>query len=116
MSALPIVTRTREEVIRLWVKALRSGEYRQHRDELRNDNAFCCLGVLCDLAAKDGGDQWRRGTKVFRYQDQGGIAPVEFERFLFGHHHRAQIFRRLANLNDSGHTFCEIANEIEMLA
>lgn len=29
-----------------WVDALRSGKYTQTRDELFNDNKFCCLGVL----------------------------------------------------------------------
>jgi hypothetical protein len=35
-----------------WVAALRSGEYQQGRNFLRTDEGFCCLGVLCDLAAK----------------------------------------------------------------
>ena len=33
-----------------WVKALRSGEYKQAIDELRNFNGFCCLGVLLDIS------------------------------------------------------------------
>lgn len=42
-----------------WVKALRSGEYKQGRAALRTaDDKFCCLGVLCDLAAKDGRMKW----------------------------------------------------------
>jgi hypothetical protein len=36
----------------LWLKALRSGEYKQGREYL-NNNGFCCLGVLCDLYAKE---------------------------------------------------------------
>jgi len=39
--------------IKEWVKALRSGEYKQGQSYLRNrDNKFCCLGVLCDLTNK----------------------------------------------------------------
>lgn len=39
-----------------WVAALRSGEYRQGRHVLHNvdENTYCCLGVLCDLAVKAG--------------------------------------------------------------
>lgn len=39
----------------LWVEALRSGEYKQGRMELHSaNNEFCCLGVLCSIAVKQG--------------------------------------------------------------
>jgi hypothetical protein len=44
----------RPEIRARWTAALRSGEYEQGRQCLRSDDEFCCLGVLCDLAAKDG--------------------------------------------------------------
>jgi hypothetical protein len=39
-----------------WVKALRSGEYKQGRERLRSGNQFCCLGVLADLVIKENPD------------------------------------------------------------
>lgn len=33
-----------------WVAALRSGEYAQGHDRLCTGDAFCCLGVLADIA------------------------------------------------------------------
>ena len=33
-----------------WLVALESGEYKQGRGRLRDDNGFCCLGVACDLS------------------------------------------------------------------
>lgn len=33
-----------------WVKALRSGEYRQGRTYFDRYGKFCCLGVLCKVA------------------------------------------------------------------
>jgi hypothetical protein len=42
-----------------WVAALRSGDYKQARERLRRNGSHCCLGVLCDLFAKEGGKAWR---------------------------------------------------------
>ena len=42
-----------------WVKALRSGEYRQGREHLRTaDGAYCCLGVLACIAGYDPYDEF----------------------------------------------------------
>lgn len=51
-----------------WVAALRSGEYRQGNCFLKSETpatippTFCCLGVLCDLAAKEGVAKWEMRT------------------------------------------------------
>lgn len=42
------------EVKAKWLSALRSGEYAQTKEVLQSDEGFCCLGVLCDIAVKDG--------------------------------------------------------------
>lgn len=45
-------TKMRPKVKKEWIAALRSGDYRQGRGQLRSeDNSFCCLGVLCNLHA-----------------------------------------------------------------
>lgn len=36
-----------------WVDALRSGQYSQTEEILRDNAGFCCLGVLCDLYRKE---------------------------------------------------------------
>lgn len=37
-----------------WIKALESGEYNQAKSMLNNgQGGFCCLGVLCDVYAKE---------------------------------------------------------------
>jgi hypothetical protein len=48
------------EIKQKWVDALRSGEYQQGRNSLRNGNGFCCLGVLCDLYSKENNKSWTR--------------------------------------------------------
>ena len=44
----------KEEVKNLWIEALRSGEYSQTQSTLSDEDGFCCLGVLCEVAIKNG--------------------------------------------------------------
>lgn len=37
-----------------WIAALRSGKYKQTTGVLCREGAYCCLGVLCELAIEDG--------------------------------------------------------------
>lgn len=46
--------RTPEQVWDLWIDTLESGKYKQTTGALKEGDSFCCLGVLCDLAVKDG--------------------------------------------------------------
>lgn len=39
------------EVKTKWVEALRGGKFEQGRATLRDGDRFCCLGVLCEVAA-----------------------------------------------------------------
>lgn len=48
-----------------WVNALRSGEYRQARERLRQTGAYCCLGVLCTLVP---GVEWE-DDDAYVYED-----------------------------------------------
>ena len=45
--------------MRLWVDALRSGDYGQTTGVLCNGKDYCCLGVACEVAIKDGVDVLR---------------------------------------------------------
>lgn len=50
----------RAEIKERWIDALLSGDYKQGTGRLRRQgdddgpDEFCCLGVLCELAVKDG--------------------------------------------------------------
>lgn len=44
----------RQDIKEQWVAALRSGEFNQARRYLSIDGGYCCLGVLCELAYRDG--------------------------------------------------------------
>jgi hypothetical protein len=55
------MTKMNPEVKAKWLAALRSGEYSQTADKLRDTGSggYCCLGVLCDLYAKERmGGKW----------------------------------------------------------
>ena len=41
-----------------WIAALRSGQYEQTDMRLRNNEGYCCLGVLCDLYSRETGEAW----------------------------------------------------------
>ena len=53
-------------VKRRWIKALRSGKYRQGKGQLKDEYpsgkaSYCCLGVLCDLYNKTcKTDRWEK--------------------------------------------------------
>jgi hypothetical protein len=46
---------TKAQCIR-WIAALRGGKYRQGHRRLRSGDQYCCLGVLGDLMAAEGGE------------------------------------------------------------
>lgn len=49
-----------KRIKKLWIKALRSGKYKQAHAAMRTrDNTFCCLGVLCDLFTKEKRRRWK---------------------------------------------------------
>jgi hypothetical protein len=64
-----------------WVAALRSGKYTQGRYSLATvgadgEIAYCCLGVLCDLAVKDGVISEKSVTASGRYLQYLGESNV----------------------------------------
>lgn len=54
------------EIKAKWVAALRSGEYEQGKGALRTANdKFCCLGVLCDIHARETGVAWSDTDSIY---------------------------------------------------
>lgn len=65
----------RADIKNRWILALRSNEYDQGTGRLRDANdGYCCLGVLCDLAAQDGVGQWT-DLNQRSYPEAQGIKP-----------------------------------------
>ena len=115
----------KQSIMKKWVAALRSGEYRQTTGSLTvisgaEDRGFCCLGVLTDLCAKnfdlpleellslkkDGGicgdvEKWSGMVSAF-----GDLPKMASAEYSVKH-------KSLADLNDAGAGFSRIADVIE---
>lgn len=95
--------------VKKWVKALRSGKFKQCYERLFDGKRYCCLGVACVLA----------GMKPNKYNSFGNSAssflPLEARKWLGIKRSDPRIGERGAvTLNDGlGFTFKQIADEIE---
>ena len=106
----------KEDVMKLWVKALRSGDYKQGRGQLKrsekNGNTrFCCLGVLCDISLLT---TW--GQAVDSYFGSTGHLTPKVREWSGITSRSGAIFNTefaLTTYNDEGKTFDEIADIIE---
>lgn len=102
-----------EDVKEKWLAALRSGEYKQCGGQLYNGYGYCCLGVLEMVTLGE----------VDCYPDSGdamgmpGRISCKLMGVLFRAGHTAPAFSVgesfLAELNDTGTSFLEIADLIE---
>lgn len=67
-----------------WVAALRSGKYEQTNGALKDEDGFCCLGVLCDVVKDRVGLSWRKleGSCVtLTMGDATGSLPTQVSIF-----------------------------------
>ena len=111
-----------------WVAALRSGEYRQTQGILQDSNGFCCLGVACDLYAKEHPEaRWMQtdnGVYIFNALPSqpttsvrsGTILPAPVQQWLgltSADGELAGIDESLLLYNDRGTPFEQIAHIIE---
>lgn len=102
-----------------WLQALESGQYKQGKDVLRDDeDCFCCLGVACDLFIPETVDQGGYGYWYGEGADcEDSVAPKSVVEKLHLLSQNGKIAGRdeyepnscLAQLNDNGQTFKQIA-------
>jgi hypothetical protein len=110
-----------------WTAALRSGETPQALQKLRDADARCCLGVLCDLAVADGviPPPVEHDTDGWLYAGAGSVLPEEVARWAGLKDQTNPYFadelevgnasdtKGLAELNDDGWSFAQIADAID---
>ena len=97
--------------LKTWVEALRSGDYKQGRQSLRQWDNYCCLGVACDLVDSDGWDTSQVEVGMYFYGDNFAYMPENILADYYGLTDSEQ--RDLGMLNDNGFDFDEIADQIE---
>lgn len=97
--------------VRKWVKALRSGKYKQAKYVLHDGEGYCCLGVVCVLAGMK--PKFRKGQHHFGQSTC--ILPTQAKRWLGIKDDDPIIGRRSATtLNDDDNLRLKtIANRIE---
>lgn len=110
----------------LWIEALRSGDYKQGRNQLRRDDKFCCLGVACEVYEKHVGgldihamnDGVISGRVDYSYDGEYSGWPNVVRDWALGSLglttlDENELTAKLMNLNDGGHSFDEIADILE---
>lgn len=103
-----------DEFRKEWIVALRSGEYKQGRGYLHQEDRFCCLGVACDLLVKRGLVTEKRDVGEVTYYgipdstSQGSYLPIGIRDLLKIPHQSA-----IAGLNDDVKSFDYIAKALE---
>ena len=120
-----------KKVKTLWLKALRSRDYKQgknglHRKDREGNEMFCCLGVLCDLHAKAHNLKWTQsrecGSLYFTYRKSSGYLPKAVREWAGLKDDRGTIYNKdgktvkttLARMNDAiGSSFSQVAKAIE---
>lgn len=115
----------KKEILERWIAALRSGEYKQGRQQLYNGDGYCCLGVLCELAVKDGAirayDKEKETLLPMFLKEWAGVDPlvedISQSSETFGLsltvQPEGQHYQSLAALNDKGASFEQIADWLE---
>lgn len=104
---------------KLWVKALRSGKYEQTQGRLRTETGFCCLGVACDISNISSWRKFESSPLNHTYLGNDGVLPIEVREWLginfkgAFYDQNKMKFASLANMNDMGSSFEEIADIIE---
>ena len=104
----------KKNIAKKWIKALRSGDYKQGRHHLKDDKGgYCCLGVLCEITKKEHG--FKHYLKMSSdVEEFNQTLPRQIQIFV-GMDSASGVFGRekLTCLNDRGVNFNNIADVIE---
>lgn len=122
----PLNKRMNPKVKAKLIAALTSGKYKQAQGALRTRSGYCCLGVLCDLYAKEHPRKgWRRrlpGESDIRFgvSSEQLLLPIEVQEWSGITKDNGEFYDRqtgnscsLVELNDNGHSFDQIAKTIK---
>lgn len=113
----------KQEIKSKWLKALRSGKYKQGKNALATVNRlgnvkYCCLGVLCDLYLKEKKEKWGSGLEeqLLNIGKETALLPSKVMKWAGLKDYNPRIkdgYTTLSGMNDSGYSFKQIAEEID---
>lgn len=127
----------KKEIATRWVKALRSGKYKQGKCPLKYKTKagvtrHCCLGVLCELYNQDKKKQHKKpltvrparecevevakNTKAYAFGNSATVLPGQVMRWAGMRSTDGELpneRENLAEINDDGASFRQIAQIIE---
>lgn len=121
----------KKEIMELWTAALRSGNYKQGKQSLKDLNGnYCVLGVLCEISGLGSWKDYNSAKLKFHYRvdtsitvftasegiqppviEWAGITPLHLYSFCPVEINNEKT--TLTTINDSGKSFNEIADIIE---
>lgn len=108
------------ELKRVWLEALRSGEYKQTKGTLHNlcDGGFCCLGVAAKVwgvatPERMGVKEWENYKGEQAPSGAGDPSYYAALEELAGGWARKRFIAKGIAMNDEGKSFAEIADMIE---
>jgi len=134
---MTLKTKMNPEIKQKWVDALRSGKYDQGSEKLRSRQGYCCLGVLCDLYSQEQNQEWEfRGafeeentqpTDNWYFDNASEFLPESVREWAGFSLPSPQVrvdvtenddeddwfYDDIANLNDTGYTFNDLAKIIQ---
>ena len=90
-----------------WLAALRSGKYPQSSGYLKRDTGYCCLGVGCVINGIEESLLFYKGYPTIGWLPDDTLIYINDGQDI-------HLEATLANMNDSGKTFLEIADWIEI--
>lgn len=102
-----------------WLAELKSGDYKHGTGFLRDSDKFCCLGVLCNLHAKEHPHIAATQTNSYSYLGYSSILPDEVRDWA-GLNDSTGLFRNengfinsLVRINDTSSSYKPVIEVIE---
>jgi hypothetical protein len=110
-----------KRIKRIWLSQLRSGKIRQVKGalckyvKLEDEYGFCCLGVLCNIYAHENNVKWDKqsdnGIDCYcSFRNYAGVLPKIVSEWSYVSPSQERL---LAEMNDRGESFEDIADYIE---
>jgi hypothetical protein len=100
----------KQSIAKKWVAALRSGEYRQGENGLKDNGRFSCLGVLCHISKLS---RWKSDSYLGEFSGLPGLVQEWAGMESMCGKFSDECFTSVDEQNDTGNTFPEIADIIE---